>query len=136
MADNQIGKYNKVVLKFKNNRIIKGTVLGWGPTKPSFFVQNLEGESINVKLDELKAVFFVKDHNGDNTYKETYNDYIPGEGVKLFTKFSDGECITGYSPSYSSSRPGFMIAPADRQSNNIRIFVVRSATAEVARILH
>jgi hypothetical protein len=128
-------KYNKIVVKFKDNRILKGTIDNWSSNKAHFFMQTLEGETVNIKLDQLKAVFFVKDFTGNKDHGNTYNDYLPGEGVKVAAKFLDGEVIVGYSLSYSPSRLGFTMTPADKHDNNTRIFVVQSATREVSSML-
>jgi hypothetical protein len=39
--------------------------------------------------------------------------------------------ICGYSKDYSPDSQGFFLAPGDPNSNNIRVFVVRSATTRV-----
>jgi hypothetical protein len=46
-------------------------------------------------------------------------------------EFVDGEVIIGYALSYAPERHGFFITPADLQSNNERIFVIKSATKKV-----
>jgi hypothetical protein len=128
-------KYNKIVVKFKDNKILKGTIDNWSSNKTQFFMQTLEGQTVNIKLDHLKAVFFVKDFIGNKDRKNIYNDHLPGEGVKISATFLDGEVIVGYSLSYSPSRLGFTMTPADKNDNNTRIFVVQSATREVASML-
>lgn len=45
--------------------------------------------------------------------------------------FFDGETLVGTSLTYDASRPGFFLFPADPQSNNVRVFVVRAATTSV-----
>jgi len=40
----------------------------------------------------------------------------------------------GTTQGYDSSRPGFFVVPADGESNNERIFVVRGATQQVSFI--
>jgi hypothetical protein len=82
-------------------------------------------------MDELKAIFFVKDYTGDKARKDNYSDEIAGAGRKIEVKFSDGEIMLGYCQGYSSMRQGFFIVPADKNSNNDRIYIVNSATEEV-----
>ena len=58
----------------------------------------------------------------------------PGEtaqGKKLAVRFKDGELLCGYSLSFSPARDGFFMFPADSSSNNMRIYVVTAACAEV-----
>ncbi len=45
--------------------------------------------------------------------------------------FSDGEEVIGFARTYTSGRPGLFIVPADKESNNKRIFVVTSACRQV-----
>jgi DNA polymerase III sliding clamp (beta) subunit (PCNA family) len=126
--------HNKVVLKFKDSKILKGVINNWLPSKESIFVHTLDGHSVNVKFENLKAVFFVKDFDGDKGHKKQYQDFIPGEGRKLKAQFGDGEVITGFSLAYSATRKGFMMTPADKASNNIKIFIIQSAVEKVESI--
>ena len=46
-------------------------------------------------------------------------------------RFVDGELVCGYTMAYSPGREGFFVVPADSASNNIRIYVVSAAAAEI-----
>jgi len=133
---------NKVVARFKDGRIVKGRTNNFFPNKPSFHIMPESGGSaedvrmnelkvIEIPVEALKGAFFVKDLKGDKSRKDMYQDEIPGGGRKVRVKFFDGEVIIGYTQSYSSQAQGFFIIPADKRSNNIRIFVVKSAVDEV-----
>ena len=122
---------NKVVVKFKDNSIAKGQTNNFLPNKTSFHLQQLEGGPIEVHIEDLKAIFFVKNYDGDKDHKKTYNDKVPGGGRRIQVKFLDGETITGYTTGYSQDRPGFYIVPSDINGNNERIFVVKTATEKV-----
>ena len=82
-------------------------------------------------LIRCKENFLVKDFEGDHNYKEDYTDEVIGAGRMIKVTFSDGESITGYTLGYSADRQGFYITPADVNSNNIRIFVVNSASEKI-----
>jgi hypothetical protein len=84
-----------------------------------------------IEVEALKAVFFVKDVEGNKDYNETYQDVIQGGGKKVQVEFDDGEIIVGYVLGYSPDRQGFNMTPADLNSNNERVFVVTSATKSV-----
>ena len=45
-------------------------------------------------LVELKAIFFVKDYDGDESYSYTYGDAITGGGRKVKVSFVDGELVS------------------------------------------
>jgi len=122
---------NKVVVKFKDNSIVKGQTNNFLPNKASFHLQQLEGGPIEIYIEDLKAIFFVKNYDGAKDHKKTYNDKVPGGGRRIQVKFLDGETITGYTTGYSPDRPGFYIVPSDLKGNNDRIFVVKTATEKV-----
>ena len=82
-------------------------------------------------VSELKAVFFVKDLTGDANREDSYEDVVAGGGRKVQVTFKDGEVITGFTTAYSKERLGWFLVPADEGSNNLRIFVVNAAVAEV-----
>lgn len=118
---------NRVVAKFKDGRLLKGKTADFFPTKKNFHIELLTGEIVLVDVTQLKAIFFVKDFFGNKEYNETYNDQVPGGGKKIKVHFFDGETIIGYTLAYSPDRIGFFMIPADKGSNNSRIFVVNSS---------
>ncbi len=120
-----------VVARFRNNTILKGKTRDFFPTKPHFNLDMFNGEIISIDMKQLKAVFFVKDCEGDKNRKDNYGDVITGGGLKIKVKFYDGELVTGYSLSYFVAHHGFFMTPADLRCNNERIFVVTSAVEDV-----
>lgn len=87
--------------------------------------------SSGLRPGQLKAFFLVKDFEGNKSYSEEFNDEVAGAGRKIRVTFSDGESITGYTLGYSPDRRGFYMTPADLNSNNVRIFVVKSASEKI-----
>ena len=122
---------NKVVLKYKNQTVLKGKTSDFFPNKTSFHLQETNGEIKEITIEDLKAIFFVKDFEGDKNRKDSYSDQIAGGGRKIKVEFDDGEAIVGYTLGYSPDRPGFYVTPADLKGNNDRIFVVKSATQKI-----
>jgi hypothetical protein len=119
---------NKVVIKFKDGTVKKGSTTDFLPNKACFHL-NSQNETVEtIEIEALKAVFFVKDVEGNKDYNETYQDVIQGGGKKVQVEFNDGEIIVGYVLGYSPDRQGFNMTPADLNSNNERVFVVTSAT--------
>jgi len=119
------------VARFKDNTLVKGTTSDFFPNKTQFHLTTLDGLIETIDIERLKALFFVKDTEGNKDHKEDYQDDISGAGRKMTVTFTDGEMLIGYSLGYSADRHGFFLTPADLQSNNERIFVVKSATEEV-----
>lgn len=122
---------NKVVVRFKNGAVKKGTTGDFFPNKVMFHLRSVTGDMLEIHIEELKAVYFVKKFEGNKDRRDDYTDNIPGGGRKVQVKFSDGEVLTGYTQGYSPNRPGFFIVPGDTGNNNEHIYVVASATSGV-----
>jgi hypothetical protein len=127
---------NLVIVHYLDKKIRKGTTQDFFPNRPSFHLLPADGSKMaEIRCRDLKAVFFVKDLEGNPT-REDVRGFIdrPGEtqhGKKLAVRFKDGEIICGYSLSYTPGRDGFFLIPADQGSNNLRVYVVTSAAAEI-----
>ena len=122
---------NKVVIKFKNNSVVKGKTSDFFPNKAQFHLEEMNGKISEISIENLKAVFFVKDFEGNKDHQDNYNDHIAAGGRKIKVLFIDGETVVGYTLAYSADRPDFYMRPADLKGNNERIFVVKSATEKV-----
>jgi hypothetical protein len=122
---------NKVVVRFKDGTVMKGQTNNFFPNKTSFNLQTSDGDHPEIYVENLKAVFFVKDLAGNKDHVKKYEDDIAGAGRKIKVRFVDGEEIKGYTLGYSPDRQGFLITPADVTGNNERAFVVASATESV-----
>ena len=123
---------NKVVVKFKDNKLLKGTTSDFFPNKNQFHLNLSDGEILEITVEDLKAIYFVKDYDGNKDRKKSYTDEITGTGRKMKVDFTDGESIIGFTLGYSPERTGFYFTPADAGGNNLRIFVVKSATNKTA----
>ena len=129
----------KVVLKYKDGKIIKGWVEDFRPDRESFILHPLieysEEERLETKFDSLKSVFFVKDFLGDKNYKKVrtfdVDLKITPSQRKLIINFKDGEHLYGTSHSYGRYKIGFFVYPVGPKDNNERIFVIHSAAMSV-----
>ena len=128
--------HNRVVARFADGRVLKGTTQDFAVGRDYFHVIPPEtgAELVRVNLATLKAVFFVKNHAGDKDYNEKKAFEKPVPGRKLQVTFRDGEVLVGSSTAYDAGRPGFFMTPADPKSNNDRIYVVARAVRSVAFI--
>jgi hypothetical protein len=127
---------NKIVVHARDGKLLKGTTRDFFPNRPHFHVQPADGgETVEVRCKTLKAAFFVRDFTGDAKRQDTLGFLTsPTEtkqGMKIAVRFKDGELLCGYSLTYSADREGFFMFPSDSKSNNIRIYVLVAATAEV-----
>ncbi len=119
----------RVVAHYIDGRLLKGTTLDFQPSKLIFHIQSSDGVVHEVCLDELKAVFFVRDLEGRTDYDERKGFFSQRDkGKKVLVEFFDGEVIFGYTLSYTIKGNGFFMIPGDPDSNNEKIFIVHSAT--------
>jgi hypothetical protein len=129
---------NKIVVRYKDGRLMKGITGDFMPNKDLFHLVPLDASAgakpLDVPVRELKAVFFVKDYAGNSAYQEKkeFEPARPVPGRKIKVVFTDSEVILGTTQGYQADRPGFFIIPADPQSNNDRCFVLSAATQEVS----
>jgi len=120
---------NTVVVHFLDGTVFKGVTNNFFPNKDKFHLTEKDsGEVREIPLAGLKAVFFVKDFEGDRAYQERADTERAGLGRKLQVDFKDGETLIGYSQGFSPERPGYFVFPVDPESNNDRIYVVAAAT--------
>ena len=121
----------KIVVHLKDGTILKGITHDFAADE-SFHLLPAEGGGvpIQIRTDEMKALFYVKDYLGNRDYvaKRKF-DEAKEAGRRAIIKFSDGEEIWGYlgEGADDAGGLGFLFFPADENDNNIRIFVVRSA---------
>jgi small nuclear ribonucleoprotein (snRNP)-like protein len=131
---------NKIVVRYQDGRIVKGTTGDFLPTKPAFHLTlndaPRDAKPIEVQIAEVKAIFFVKDFMGDRERKkgQEFPTGKPVVGRKIRVIFQDGETLVGTTQGYDANRPGFFVIPADPSSNNDRCFVVTRATKQVSFI--
>jgi len=131
---------NKIVVRYQDGKILKGQTNDFLPAKPSFHISLIDASpgavSTEVRIADVKAVFFVKDHAGNREHKnvQEFPDGKSSGGRKIKVEFKDGEILMGTTQGYDPKRPGFFIVPADSTSNNDRCFVIASATRDVSFI--
>jgi hypothetical protein len=131
-----MGDATRVVARFSDGKVLKGTTQDFFPNRPSFHLIPLEGgNGLEIRCKQLKAVFFVKTFEGDSKRKDVRGFITaPAEtaqGKKIAVRFKDGELLCGYSLSYTPDRDGFFVFPADAGGNNLRVYVLTAAATEV-----
>ena len=129
----------KVVIRYLDGRVMKGFTQDFFPNKDRFHLHHAaksSGESVEVMLKDLKAIFFVQDFEGNAQYSErkSYGEGERAQGRKVEVTFADDEMLVGSTMGYDPNRPGFFIFPADPKSNNIRVFAVSSSVKKVRNL--
>lgn len=131
---------NKVVARFADGRMLKGTTADFLPAKDRFHLSEAEAppgaKPTEVLVRELKALFFVREFKGDAEHveKNEFDPAHPPAGRRIKVAFQDGEILIGTTQGYQPGRPGFFVVPADAASNIERCYIVSAATREVAFI--
>jgi len=87
-----------------------------------------EGKLLKLPLSDLKAIFFVKDFDGNPHYKagKEFGEGSPRAGKIYTVSFHDGEVIKGRVLNLAEENSGFFLYPADPLDNNEKVFIVRS----------
>ncbi len=128
---------NKVVVQFRDGRTVKGRTYNFKPNREIFHVTEAYDEKkiIEVSMSLLKAIFFVKNLEGNIDHRSSEDFSMESlrnvRGLKIKITFSDGEVMYGKIHSYTPDMKGFSILPADKESNIERAFVLRESTVEV-----
>ncbi|MBI3031170.1 MAG: hypothetical protein HYY64_16825 [Candidatus Rokubacteria bacterium] len=130
---------SKIVVHYADGRILKGFSQDFYPNKPAFHLLpattgfSFTDEAVEVRIEGLKAVFFVRDFAGNPAYNERKHfaegEHPPGRKVRVV--FKDGEVLVGSTVGYERQRQGFFMIPADPQSNNRSVFAVAAFVTSV-----
>jgi len=121
----------KVVVHFRDGRLLKGFA-----SHPEGNVSNLDvlpldqrDHPVTVRLESVKAIFFVKDFAGDAAYTESkaFGDDEPYRPGRVAFHMEDGEVLAGVVEDYQPDSAGFFLTPVDSRSNNVRCFVGAAA---------
>jgi hypothetical protein len=125
----------KIVVRFRDERIKKGYTQDFFPNKPVFHLVRNQGggsdEPEEIRVSDLKAVFFVHTFAGNPDYKERkrFSEGDSPGGRKVEVAFTDGEVLQGSILGYNPKEAGFFLFPADPRSNNMRAFVVNASVS-------
>ena len=112
----------KVVVRLKDKTSLKGKISNFSPLYSFFQLELLNGDSVIVNIDKIKAIFFVKHFEGNKQYTYKYEDNLSGLGDKITFKFNDGEKMVGYAQHFDFTPKGYFITPADVNGNNTYVF--------------
>jgi hypothetical protein len=133
----------KLVAHTKDGQIFKGFSRDFDPESTATFhlLRRKQGvvSSVQVKLEDLKALFHVKTWGRKDKHIGHEGGFPPGDVnrpaepayVKTVAEFFDGEKICGFTRDYDPSRTGFYMIPADPEDNNSRIYVLTSSLVNI-----
>ena len=128
----------KVVVHTRKGEIIHGFA-NQDLIKTSVKVITRQGKQRTFKVQQIKAVFFVKDFDGDPEYAEVkFMTKEPNRStIWARVQFQDGEIQEGKIPNNVEllNEPGFFLWPLDRDTNNELIYVSKACLKDFS-ILH
>lgn len=127
---------NQVVAHFLDGRLVKGTSLDVVPGKPDCHIRTSDQGMVEVKLADLKALYFVKSMVGDPTH-EYASEPAAGDprmtgSKRISLTFQDGERLEALCNRYPPLGRHFFVLPVDATGNTIRILVNREAVTEMS----
>jgi hypothetical protein len=126
---------NKIVVHMKDGKIHKGVTHDFNVAGESFHLLPAEGGGVPVRVvtDDMKALFYVRDYMGNRDFVARKQfDEAHRSARRAVVAFRDGEEVWGLlGEGADDDGPGFFFYPADKDDNNIRIFVIRSAIKEL-----
>ncbi len=131
---------HRIVIHFLDGRLMKGITNDFFPDKSLFHLVSADApvgsKPLEIKVPELKAIFFVKEFAGNPEYndKKEFDPVKTVIGRKIKIIFNDGELMIGATQGYQPDRTGFFVIPTDPLSNIERCFVIKSATQHVSFI--
>ena len=126
-----------VVAHFKDGRVRKGYTSNFSFFRERFDLMEVDPEtgeelgSVDVAVEDLKALFFVKDFRGDASFRPDPAAERHGFGDRVEVTFHDRETLVGYTPRYREENRGFLLYPADPRTNNQLVAVIRSSVTRV-----
>ena len=127
---------NEVVAHFLNGTMVKGTSMDVDPLKPLCHIRPEGQPALEVKLADLKALYFVRTLGGDPKHREaekTEPDDSRTRGAKgIQITFKDGEKLVGLTHHFPPVRQFFFVLPIDPKSNNVRILINKAATKDMS----
>ena len=120
----------KVVVRTRDGEVIPGFA-NQDRIKNTLKIITQQGKEQTFSMDKLKAVFFVKDFQGNPEYDEIkfLTKQIVSSMIWVRVEYFDGEVLEGKSPNNMEliCSPGFYLSPSDQDTNNKRVYVIKSA---------
>jgi hypothetical protein len=93
-----------------------------------------DGSPVDISMDNLKALFFVKSFEGSTQYTEVkfFKSHPIVEGLWVRLRFHDNELTEGviFNSIHFMLNTGFFLKPPDPLSNNQMVYVLRSSLKE------
>jgi uncharacterized protein DUF6982 len=132
LKNNSSSTRKKVVIRKLDNSVIKGYADSASYLGPQGVeILDSEGRLVKVPLCDLKGIFFVRDFVGNRQRNErkVFQSRPRSRGLWVRMTFTDKEVLEGIIPNdlLELEAQGFLVTPPDVHSNNLKIYVPRTA---------
>ncbi len=125
----------RVVVRKLDKGLIKGFLDPKGYLASEIEVLDREGRLVHVPMSEIKAVFFVRDFEGnpDRAERKVFRSRPRLAGLWVRMTFKDNEVLEALLPNnlLEVDPLGYLVTPPDVYSNNLRFFIPRTALTEM-----
>jgi hypothetical protein len=124
----------KLIVRMRDGSILKcSSRIPFSAAFQMITVLDDSGKVLKIALSDLKAIFFVKDFDGNPNYKagKEFGEGSPRAGKIYSVSFHDGEVIKGRVLNLAEENSGFFLYPADPLDNNEKVFIVRSGDINI-----
>ena len=125
----------RVVIRKLDKGLVKGFMDPNGYLAAQVEVLDREGRLIQVPLAEIKGIFFVRDFEGnpDRAERKIFRSRPRLAGLWVRMTFKDTEVLEAILPNnlLEIDPLGYLVTPPDVYSNNLRIFIPRTALTEM-----
>jgi len=127
--------HKKVIVRKLDRDTVNGYVSATFISDGKVEVLNTSGNVVSIDLRDVKGIYFVREFgDSESLTRKTFASRPRTEGLWVRLRFRDNEIIEGMMPNdlVQEGPDGFLIIPPDTRSNTQRIFVPRSALAEMS----
>jgi hypothetical protein len=135
VKDSPSSTRKRVVVRKLDKGLVKGFLDSKGYLANEINILDRDGRLVRVPMSAVKAVFFVRDFDGnpDRAERKVFRSRPRLAGLWVRVTFKDTEVLEGLLPNklLEVDPLGYMISSPDVYSNNIRYFVPRTALAEL-----
>ena len=125
----------RVVIRKLDKGLIKGFIEPHRYLSIDLEVLDRDGRLVHVPLSQVKGVFFVRDFEGnpDRAERKIFRSRPRLAGLWVRMTFKDNEVLEALLPNnlLDVDPLGFLVTPPDVYSNNLRIFIPRTALTEM-----
>jgi len=125
----------RVVVRKLDKGLVKGFLDPNAGLGQEVEVLDRDGRLVRVPIAEVKGVFFVRDFDGnpERAERKIFRSRPRLAGLWVRMTFKDSEVLEALLPNdlLHLGPLGFLVTPPDVYSNNLRVFIPRSALAEM-----